>query len=133
MQILVKKTGHVTSHQLKRLLKNKTERKSNEIIHDYLNYRIELQDEYIQQLQLQIEKLSDILSVYRSSDPDNTLIIDELDLTKDQIKEIILNKTKLGEIFYPSDIANNFGLDLVKVMDAISELKKEGKLSDLNK
>ena len=52
------------------------------------------------------------------------------DLTKEQIKSLILQEIAIGQVFYPSDIADKFGLDLVVVMDVISELEKEGKLKN---
>jgi len=52
------------------------------------------------------------------------------DLTKDQVKETILKATNLGDIFYPSDIANQFGLDLKTVIEVIEDLKREGKISE---
>ena len=52
------------------------------------------------------------------------------DISKDEIKDTILKATKVGEIFYPSDIANKFGLDLKTVIEVIDELKREGNISD---
>lgn len=52
------------------------------------------------------------------------------DISKDEIKDMILKATKVGESFYPSDIANKFGLDLKTVIEVIDELKREGNISD---
>ena len=43
-------------------------------------------------------------------DPDNNL-----DLNKEQMKEILLKEIKIGQTFYPSDIAHDRGLDLMVV------------------
>lgn len=43
-------------------------------------------------------------------------------------KELILNTIDSGEIFYPSDIAERLNLDLKLVIEAINELKKEGRI-----
>ena len=45
------------------------------------------------------------------------------DLDKESVKKIILKEISVGQIFYPSDIANEHNLDLETVMDVMSELK----------
>lgn len=57
-------------------------------------------------------------------------IPDNVSLSKDRIKELILQEINIGQVFYPSDIAKKFGLDLSIVMDVIDKLKKENKLSE---
>lgn len=56
--------------------------------------------------------------------------VNVFDLTKEDVKETILNATKIGDVFYPSDIANQFGLELKTVVAVIEELKREGKISE---
>lgn len=48
----------------------------------------------------------------------------------DETKKIILNyfKDHSDKIFYPSDIAGEFGLDLKTTVIAIDELMEEGRL-----
>ena len=53
---------------------------------------------------------------------------DNFGLDKESVKKIILRETKAGQIFYPSDIANEFNLDLKTVMDAVYELKENKQL-----
>ena len=55
---------------------------------------------------------------------------DNMELDREKIKQIILDDTKIGQIFYPSDIAAKFSIDLMRVVEATNELKKEKKLSD---
>ena len=49
---------------------------------------------------------------------------DNFDLDKESVKELILKETRVGQIFYPSDLANDYGLDLKTVMEVMSELKE---------
>ena len=49
---------------------------------------------------------------------------DNFDLDKEHVKKIILKEISIGQIFYPSDIANEYNLDLKMVMDVMSELKE---------
>ena len=46
------------------------------------------------------------------------------DLDKESVKKIILKEISVGQIFYPSDIANEYNLDLKMVIDVMSELKE---------
>ena len=49
---------------------------------------------------------------------------DNFDLDKESVKKIILKEISVGQIFYPSDMANEYNLDLKMVMDVVSELKE---------
>ncbi len=49
---------------------------------------------------------------------------DNFDLDKENVKRIILKEISVGQVFYPSDIANEYNLDLKMVMDVMSELKE---------
>lgn len=49
---------------------------------------------------------------------------DNFDLDKENVKRIILKEISVGQIFYPSDIANEYNLDLKMVIDVMSELKE---------
>ncbi len=49
---------------------------------------------------------------------------DNFDLDKENVKRIILKEISVGQVFYPSDIANEHNLDLKIVMDVMSELKE---------
>jgi hypothetical protein len=43
---------------------------------------------------------------------------------KESVKKIILKEISIGQIFYPSDISDEYNLDLKMVMDVMSELKE---------
>lgn len=49
-------------------------------------------------------------------------------LDKASVRKIILKETSVGQIFYPSDIADKHNLDLETVMDVMSELKENGQV-----
>ena len=49
---------------------------------------------------------------------------DNFDLDKESVKKIILKEISIGQIFYPSDISDEYNLDLKMVMDVMSELKE---------
>ena len=49
-------------------------------------------------------------------------------MTQTQVRELILNETSDGKPFYPSDIAMEHGLDLEVVVNAVDNLRNEGKL-----
>jgi predicted transcriptional regulator len=51
-------------------------------------------------------------------------------LSKDAIKNLILKDVQIGEVFYPSDIADRLGTDILSVIEAVAELKKEGRLQN---
>ena len=51
------------------------------------------------------------------------------ELDHKEVKNLILEKIAIGEIFYPSDIADMYSLDLKTVMDVISKLTKTGQIS----
>ena len=53
---------------------------------------------------------------------------EDTDLTNEQIRELLLKEINVGDIFYPSDFANEHGLDLMLVMDVVGSLRNEGKL-----
>ncbi len=53
---------------------------------------------------------------------------EDTDLTNEQIRELLLKEINVGDIFYPSDFANEHGLDLMLVMDVVDSLRNEGKL-----
>lgn len=56
--------------------------------------------------------------------------VNVFEIPKEKVKDTILKTIKIGEVFYPSEIANQFGLDLKMVIEVIDELKREGKISD---
>lgn len=49
---------------------------------------------------------------------------DNFDLDTESVKKIILKEVSVGQIFYPSDIANEHGLDLQTVIQVMNELKE---------
>ncbi len=58
---------------------------------------------------------------------------DNFDLDKESVKKIILKEVRIGQVFYPSDIANEYNLDLETVMDVISELKESKQITENSK
>lgn len=50
------------------------------------------------------------------------------DLNKEQIKNILLKEIEIGQVFYPSDISDEYGLDLKSVVEVLAELKQQGHL-----
>ena len=50
---------------------------------------------------------------------------DNFDSDKENIKKIILKEISIGQIFYPSDIANEHNLDLEMVMNVMSGIKRK--------
>ena len=48
------------------------------------------------------------------------------DMTPNEIKELILAEVGLDKPFYPSDLAEEYGLDLDAVDEAVDMLRKEG-------
>lgn len=55
---------------------------------------------------------------------------DNYDMDPEQIRQLILKNYKLGESFYPSDIADKHGLDYDAVLEAIDLLRKERRIKD---
>ena len=47
---------------------------------------------------------------------------DNFDLDKESVKKLILKEISVGQVFYPSDISNEYNLDLEMVIDVMSEL-----------
>ncbi len=54
---------------------------------------------------------------------------DNFNLDVKAVKDLILEKISMGDVFYPSDVANRYNLDLMTVTEAISELREDGKVS----
>ena len=97
---------------------------NNQIIYLLIKFQ-----ESIQQLSKENKELREIMSEYgldRQENDDNNL-----DFDTEKIKQLILDNIKTGQIFYPSDIAIKYNVDLMKVVEATNELKKEKKLSDV--
>lgn len=53
---------------------------------------------------------------------------DNYDMTAEQVRDLILENYKLGVPFYPSDVADDHGLDYDTVVQAMDMLRKEGRL-----
>ena len=52
------------------------------------------------------------------------------DLTSKEIRDLILAEVELDKPFYPSDLAEEYGLDLDSTLEAIDMLRKEGRIID---
>lgn len=103
---------------------------------------IEGYEETIFQLKSEVEELrallsNHILSIKGENQPivseNQHLVSDSNPLTQEQIRNYILESVKIGQVFYPSDIADKLGIDIVSTMEVINDLKKEGKLDNLKK
>ena len=55
---------------------------------------------------------------------------DNYDKTPEQVRDLIIANYKLGVPFYPSDVADDHGLDYDTVVQAMDILRKEGRLKD---
>lgn len=55
---------------------------------------------------------------------------DNYDMTAEQVRDLILANYKLGVPFYPSDVADDHGLDYDTVVQAMNMLRKEGRMKD---
>jgi hypothetical protein len=64
--------------------------------------------------------------------PGSELIGDKV-ISEKEVKDYILKNIEIGQIFYPSDIANELGINLLTVIEAINELKEEGRLEEKKK
>lgn len=49
-------------------------------------------------------------------------------ITVEEIQEYILNNIKVGQVFYPSDIADKLGTDLMTVMNVVKKLKEQDRI-----
>lgn len=59
-----------------------------------------------------------------SDEPDNS------DMSVEEVKELILAEVELDRPFYPSDLAEEYGLDLNATLEAVDMLRKEGRIKD---
>jgi len=87
----------------------------------------------ISELQSEINELRATLSEHIVTARKQNELIDTFqykDVTPDHIKNYILENVKIGEVFYPSDIADKLGIDMQTTMEIINSLKKEGKLGN---
>ena len=55
---------------------------------------------------------------------------DNFDLDKESVKKIILKEISIGQAVHPSDISNEYDLDLKMVMDVMSELKESEQITE---
>ena len=55
---------------------------------------------------------------------------DNFDLDKESVKKIILKEISISQVVHPSDIANEYDLDLKMVMDVMSELKENKQITE---
>lgn len=53
---------------------------------------------------------------------------DNHDMTPNEIKDLILAEVGLDKPFYPSDLAEEYGLDLDAVYEAVDILRKDGRV-----
>lgn len=51
-------------------------------------------------------------------------------MTPNEIKNLILTEVGLDKPFYPSDLAEEYGLDLDAVDEAVDMLRKEGRVAE---
>ena len=55
---------------------------------------------------------------------------DNFDLDRESVKKIVLKEISIGQAVHPSDIANEYDLDLKMVMDVMSELKESEQITE---
>ena len=55
---------------------------------------------------------------------------DNYDMDAEQVRQLILENYELGECFYPSDIADKYGLEYGAVLEAIDLLREERRIKD---
>lgn len=53
-----------------------------------------------------------------------------VEMPKEEIKKLILDKIGRGKIFYPSDIAMDYNLDYDAVLEAVKDLRHEHHIED---
>jgi hypothetical protein len=70
------------------------------------------------------EKIQRMMESYGLVQMQENTSEDNFDLDKESVKKIILKEISIGQIFYPSDISDEYNLDLKMVMDVMSELKE---------
>lgn len=51
-------------------------------------------------------------------------------VTEDEVQEYILTNIQVGEVFYPSDIADKLGTDLMTVLNVVKKLKEQDKIGN---
>ncbi len=56
--------------------------------------------------------------------------LDNQDMSSRDIRDLILENYETGKVFYPSDIADKYGLDYDAVVKAIDILRSEGRIKD---
>jgi len=101
-----------------------------------INKRIEILGEKIDMLSSEISELKaafEELSRLKEFLPLNIRVVEVRETTVEEAKREILeycDKHK-GEIFYPDDIADEFGLNLKTIVEATEELMKEGKVEEV--
>lgn len=106
-------------------IESKTPEEAHRSIVDVLYNQQKLIDVLVQDNNEMWKIISDCGLNIQENDSDN------LELNNEQIKKIILNDIKIGQVFYPSDIAIKNNMDLAKVVEVIEELKKENKLTEV--
>ena len=80
--------------------------------------------ELMERMLTENKTLWDIVKIHGLDETQASKDEDNFDLDKESVKKIILKEISIGQVFYPSDIANEYNLDLKMVMDVMSELKE---------
>lgn len=102
-------------HELVQLMLTRQAQLQN-VIHSYKKEMAELR-----------EDIADIKKMLEPSRVGND-ITDNYDMTVEQIRDMILEKYDLLKPVYPSDIADDNGLDYDAVIEAIEMLRRDGRV-----
>jgi len=116
--------GSETSRQMmKYFIETIEKQKPDRLHHSLIQAYVKLY-EMMEELQAENQAIRTMLK--REIQEESCIMIPNISF--EEIKEMILQEIKVGEVFYPSDLANKFGLDLKTVMEVVNNLKTEGKM-----
>ena len=92
------------------------------------HYHPEISELYrkIGELTEDVNKIKELIE----ATPVRLRIVEITDVSVDEAKKMILDYLAPGKIVYPSDVADELGLDLKITVQALEELSKEGKIKE---
>jgi hypothetical protein len=75
------------------------------------------------------DQLDTLTTVYEIENPPEQYDENRV-ITEHEVQEYILNNVQVGEVFYPSDIADKMGTDLMTVLNAVKKLKEQDRIGN---
>ncbi len=122
----IKKTEILQEQNILRLdyIKKEFQNSTHVNLDDFKYLGLELCDLVERLLKDNDEKIQQMMENYGLAQIQENTGDDNFDLDKESVKKIILKEISIGQIFYPSDISNEYNLDLKMVMNVMSELKE---------